>query len=87
MKLIINHELIKNNLILPEFTLNSNGLVKIDIVFFEFTKQISTQKSIAKIESNKDFRNLHGKLLVQKLDDLETFIKEWRIFFVDTMNP
>ena len=30
---------------------------------------------------------MHGKLVVEKVGDLKEFIKEWRQFFVDSLNP
>ena len=30
---------------------------------------------------------MHGKRVIELLDDQEGFIKEWRLFFLDSMNP
>jgi len=38
-------------------------------------------------QSQVKTRNDHGKLLTDKVDDLEGFVKRWRIHFVETHNP
>lgn len=37
--------------------------------------------------SSSDKKNLHGKLVVDQIKDLKAFIKEWRIYFVEQMEP
>ena len=32
-------------------------------------------------------RNLHGKLVIEKIKDLKEFIMEWRKFFIDSFHP
>lgn len=36
---------------------------------------------------NTDKKNLHGKLIVEKVKDIREFIREWRIYFVETFKP
>ena len=72
------------------FKYNKDGLVKIDETFFAMCKSCNKNHKQIKENSNKDFKNLHGKFVVEKMKDheeLKDFILMWRRNFVDTMNP
>ena len=36
---------------------------------------------------NEKRKNVHGKLVVEKVKDIREFIREWRLFFVETFSP
>jgi cobalt/nickel-transporting P-type ATPase D len=40
-----------------------------------------------KIPLSCDKKNQHGKIVVSQLDDYTEFIKEWRIFFIEALQP
>ena len=48
---------------------------------------ITSVKGLKLKELPDNKKNLHGKLVVEKVGDLKEFIKEWRQFFVDSLNP
>ncbi len=72
------------------FNYNKNNLVKIDENFSNMCKKFNKSHKNLKDNSNKDFKNLHGKLVVEKLksnQDLKNFILMWRRNFVEKLNP
>lgn len=72
------------------FNFNKENLIKIDEKFFNMCKGINKNHKRLKESSNKDFKNLHGKLVVEKLngnEELKDFILMWRKNFVDRLNP
>lgn len=89
---IIKQEKIKKIIDLSQvdFNYNKNSLIKIDEKFFNICKSFNKNHKNLKEKSNKDFRNFHGKLVVEQLkttQDLRDFILLWRKNFVDKLNP
>lgn len=73
-----------------ELDYNKNNLVKINEKFFNMCKGFNKNHKNLKETSNKDFKNLHGKLVVEQLptnEDLKEFILLWRKHFVDKLQP
>lgn len=50
--------------------------------------EVMTKKIIEK-EENEGIsgRNIHGKLIMEKVENIKDFVKEWRIFFVEKLKP
>ena len=72
------------------FNFNKNNLIKIDEKFVSMCKHFSKNHKNLKENSNKDFKNLHGKMVVEKLktnQELKDFILLWRKNFIDKLNP
>ena len=42
---------------------------------------------ITDLKNSKDRKNLHGKLVIEKITDFKEFINLWRDFFIDIMKP
>jgi len=75
---------------LDKFDYKENGEVKINEKFNEFFGNVKNFKGLAQKNSNKDFRNMHGRLVVEKfksIEEIKAFIDEWRAYFISTMNP
>jgi len=55
----------------------------------DFSKETLRKISKYKIkeETPEDKRNYHGKLIVDKISDLNEFIRGWRLFFIESMDP
>ena len=69
---------------------SEDGKIIVNEKFMQFFLSITDFKNVVKKSSNKDFRNIHGKLVVDHFDTkekLREFIYEWRQFFVETMDP
>eukprot|EP01017_Pseudomicrothorax_dubius_P003811 TRINITY_DN10635_c0_g1_i1.p1 TRINITY_DN10635_c0_g1~~TRINITY_DN10635_c0_g1_i1.p1 ORF type:complete len:145 (+),score=29.96 TRINITY_DN10635_c0_g1_i1:64-498(+) len=69
------------------FQPTEEGYYNMDEKFTEYWVEIEKNKNTVKKNSNKDFRSLHGKMIVERTKDLEGFIKEWRIHFIRSLNP
>ncbi|EGR34369.1 hypothetical protein IMG5_014660 [Ichthyophthirius multifiliis] len=72
------------------FGVNSNGDVKINEKFISYCLGLDQFQKIGKVESNKEFKNQHGKFVVDLLktdDDIKDFIRMWRQYFLDIMKP
>jgi cation-transporting P-type ATPase D len=54
----------------------------------DFSKDLLFEiKSFKLTNTHGERKNHHGKLIVDEIKDLQEFIKEWRKFFKDTLNP
>jgi ribonuclease D len=55
----------------------------------EFSKEMLRKISKYKIkeETSEDKRNYHGKLIVDKITDFNEFIRGWRLYFIEIMDP
>lgn len=72
------------------FQYNKNKLIKIDENFYNMCKTFKKNHKNLKENSNKDFKNFHGKLVVEQLQnqqDLKDFIMLWRKNFLDKLEP
>ena len=73
-----------------KFDYKENGQVKINEKFFKFFSNVTNFRGLAQKNSNKDFKNMHGRLVVEKfntIEEIKAFIDEWRAYFISTMNP
>ena len=52
---------------------------------YEFIEKFKDYK-IDEMDNEKR-KNVHGKLVVEKVKDIREFIREWRLFFVETFSP
>ena len=52
-----------------------------------FLELFSEQFKIDEINIPEGKKNLHGKLVIEKVKDLKEFIMEWRKFFIDSFEP
>lgn len=58
--------------------------------FVDYFMKADNYKSLVTKKSNKDFKNEHGKLVVEKLEaagEIKKFIDEWREEFLSAMDP
>jgi len=72
------------------FNYKENGQVKINETIINYFANLKTFKELVASSTNKDFKNVHGKYVIEKLttlEDVSNFIEEWRMFFLDTMDP
>ena len=53
----------------------NNNFLELFTEKFEIDNNIKTKK------------NMHGKLVLEKVEDLKQFIMDWRKFFIDSFNP
>ena len=53
----------------------------------EFLNTFCYKFNIDNIDIPEGKRNLHGKLVIEKVKDLKEFIMEWRQFFLDSLKP
>ena len=53
----------------------------------EFLNTFCYKFNIDIIDTPEGKRNLHGKLVIEKVKDLKEFIMEWRQFFLDSFKP
>jgi len=58
--------------------------IKDEIITKELLLKISTYKISDITKSDK---NIKGKLVIDKVKDLNEFIRDWRLYFIDKMNP
>ena len=76
---------------LKTFEHNKHGQVKLKGRFYEFFTELNNTKAIIKKQSQRnEFKNIHGKLIIEKLkteEALKQFIEEWRMFFIDSLDP
>jgi len=61
---------------------NKYDLVNEEIIPLELLEKIKDYK----IEKSNE-KNLHGKLVVEKIKDYQEFIREWRNFFIERLDP
>ena len=69
---------------------NKEGKVKIDKNLIDFFNSFKNFKTVVNKISNRDFKDMHGKFIVEKLEgeiELKRFIEEWRMLFLETMDP
>ena len=69
---------------------DEKGKIVINEKFEEFFLQVPNYKKIVKKSSNKDFKNIHGKLVIEQFESrgkIDLFVQEWRQFFLDSMDP
>ncbi len=68
-----------------------DGKVKFTAEFFELFHSLKNPKSVVvKQVSNKEFRNMHGKIILEKFtttEELKAFIEEWRMYFIKALDP
>jgi len=72
-----------------QFETNKKGKVKIGKAFIDYFTNLNLEDVIGKT-NKREFRNIHGKLIVEKfqtLDQLKSFVDDWRMFFIYSMNP
>lgn len=69
-------------------------LNKTDKSFSELIEKVTSLCKSIKIfspktlmSSSEDKKNLHGKLVLDKVKDKEEFIKSWRMFFLEALDP
>lgn len=69
---------------------NKKNLIKIDKNFFQMCQSFTKKNKNLKDNSNKDFKNMHGKIIVEKFtsnQELKDFILMWRKNFIDKLKP
>ena len=69
---------------------NKENQLKINQNFFDFCTSLKKAKNNVKEISNQEFKNQHGKLVVEKLKDnqeIKDFILRWRKNFINKLNP
>lgn len=69
---------------------NSKNEIKLDENFVQFCFLLNKSKNNVKDCSNKEFKNQHGRLVVEKLKDnqeIKDFILKWRRHFIAKLNP
>lgn len=74
-----------------KFRYNSEQNVKLDEGFRKYFKGLKSAKNIMKnCSSNKEFKSVHGKLVLEKLqspEEFKEFVEGWRLFFIDALDP
>ena len=60
---------------------------KIEDINIEFLEIFCNKFSLNDKNFPEGKRNIHGKLVIEKVKDLKEFIMEWRKFFIDSFQP
>ncbi len=62
-----------------------NTIKSFNDITYDFCNKFKDYKY--QIMKNADKKNVHGKLVIEKVKDIREFIREWRMYFVETFKP
>eukprot|EP01017_Pseudomicrothorax_dubius_P017453 TRINITY_DN19680_c0_g1_i1.p1 TRINITY_DN19680_c0_g1~~TRINITY_DN19680_c0_g1_i1.p1 ORF type:complete len:376 (-),score=93.91 TRINITY_DN19680_c0_g1_i1:34-1104(-) len=68
-----------------EYTKDEQGRIVVKEDLYKSLEEIKKKKK--ENTTNRDFRTLHGQYLMEKVTNVEQFIRDWREHFVQTMHP